>query len=1150
MDSNPNGLGQRDQGTRIERILGEVLRQPTPEARQRSLAEACGDDAKLRAEVESLLAAHTEAGDFLEHTLVTEEVESIAEGPGTVIGHYKLLEQIGEGGFGVVYMAEQIEPVQRKVALKIVKAGMDTREVIARFEAERQALALMDHPNIARVLDAGATDTGRPYFVMELVQGIAITRFCDEMRLSTADRLGLFIKVCQAVQHAHQKGIIHRDLKPSNVLVTLHDGAPVPKVIDFGVAKALGQKLTDKTLFTGFLRMVGTPAYMSPEQADLGGLDIDTRSDIYSLGVLLYELLTGVTPFDAEMLRQAALDEVRRMIRETEPPRPSTRLRALGDKLTEVARRRQMEAPRLIHFVRGDLDWIVMKCLEKDRRRRYDTANMVAMDLQRHLDNEPIVARPPSAGYRLQKLVRRNKLVFATGGAVAVALIVGLGVATVALFREQAARERAMAAEQEQSRLLEETEEARRHGERLLYAADMKSAFQAIESCELGEAHRRLTNQSSTVGQRDLRGWEWRYLWQLCQGQELVVLGKHEGTAEALAFSPAGQLLASGGSGGLVKIWDVSSNHAVTCLTNEGDILALAFSPDGNRLAVGTSSGIRLWITRTWRESEAIVITNGVRVESLCFTPNGARLVAANTCDIGVWQAQERPEELDPLQRPIEYSPGQHAFALVSNGGRVVHANRPTRVGSANVILQDFETGSSRPIWASKHHNVRTLAVSPNDQWLALALNVGPVEVLDLHEPEEGLGTNPAASCVLDTTGVFALAFSPDGKLLAVGGRNGRLELWETATWRKLQTGLGNLLSITDIAFSPDTNLPLLATSSADGTVRLWSAARWEKADVLAWPGDNLTEFLDPNWRTAMYVDRERGTYALWDLATGSIIAEHVVPYPAREVGWANIGPGGKLMACSLKDRSLRLWEVGANAGQGEERWRIPTQAAVSMLHFSPEGKLLFGLGGGGMWVWDVRAGREIGSAKNSWCYFIYRPQFTASQHQLAIPYGSKGKICLWDFAGSGEITLFEGCHPDCLDLAISPDGRTIATVNRGGTLKLWDVTTRKEINEIVGRGLGLFVVAFSPDSQRVISGSTDELKVWDIQTRREVGDLSAGADNPEVYSLLFQDPNTLLVAGANGIRRLHAPSFAEIEAAEKGRKIGDDGSKIGKGEE
>ncbi len=438
-----------------EALFEGALNCRTPAERAAYLDRACAGQPELRRQLEVLLAAHDRSGAFLESSATPIDPGlkldlTREEGPGTVIGRYKLLEKIGEGGVGVVYMAEQTEPLRRKVALKVIKLGMDTRQVVARFEVERQALALMDHPNIARVLDAGATDTGRPFFVMELVRGTKITDYCDQNSLSTKQRLDLFVQVCHAVQHAHQKGIIHRDLKPSNIMVTLHDGVPVPKVIDFGIAKATEQPLTDKTLFTAYQQFIGTPAYMSPEQAELSGLDIDTRSDIYSLGVLLYELLTGKPPFEQKELVAAGLDEMRRIIRETEPPRPSTKLAtALAAKPHSA-----LHTPHL-EEVRGDLDWIVMKCLEKDRRRRYETANNVALDIEHHLRHEPVSAAAPSRLYRARKFVRRHKVGLAMAAGMVLLLAGGV---VVSLWQAV----RATRAERAQALLRQEAEAGRK----------------------------------------------------------------------------------------------------------------------------------------------------------------------------------------------------------------------------------------------------------------------------------------------------------------------------------------------------------------------------------------------------------------------------------------------------------------------------------------------------------------------------------------------------------------------------------------------------------------------------------------------------------------------------------------------------------------
>ena len=434
-------------------IFNAARRMAAPEARRSYLDEACGDDTALKARIERLLQVYDHEPSFLETPVTpssTSTAPLVSEAPGTQIGPYKLVEQIGEGGFGVVFRAEQQKPLRRTVALKILKPGMDSRAVIARFEAERQALALMDHPNIARVFDGGETASGRPYFVMELVKGVPITGYCDEQQLTVRERLGLFVAVCRAVQHAHQKGIIHRDLKPSNVLVAAYDGEPVPKVIDFGVAKALGEGLSDLTLVTGFVGIVGTLEYMSPEQAEFNARDIDTRADIYSLGVLLYELLTGTTPLTRERVERESTSELLQAIREEEPPKPSARLSALKNSLRPISAQRKLEPAQLTLIVRGDPDWIVMKCLEKDRTRRYETANGLARDIERYLHEEPVEACPPSAGYRLRKFARRHGRVLAAGLAFVLLLVtavVTLTLALVAVNRERQEKQAALEAE-------------------------------------------------------------------------------------------------------------------------------------------------------------------------------------------------------------------------------------------------------------------------------------------------------------------------------------------------------------------------------------------------------------------------------------------------------------------------------------------------------------------------------------------------------------------------------------------------------------------------------------------------------------------------------------------------------------------------------
>ncbi len=985
-------------------IFNAVVKLP-PEERAAYLDRACGSQAELRLEVESLLRAHNAADNLLTDPLgrsrATADYEPITEGPGTVIGPYKLMEEIGQGGMGLVFVAEQQQPVRRKVALKIIKPGMDTRDVIARFEAERQALALMDHPNIAKVLDAGATDSGRPYFVMELVKGIPIIDYCDLQQLTAAERLNLFLSVCQAVQHAHGKGVIHRDLKPSNILVAPHDGVPVVKVIDFGVAKAIGQQLTDKTIYTRFTQMIGTPLYMSPEQAEFNALDVDIRSDIYSLGVLLYELLTGTTPFDRTRFATAAYDEIRRIIKEEEPPKPSTRLSTMGESLSKVSSQRKTEPAKLSALVKGDLDWIVMKALEKDRSRRYETASAFAADVRRFLAEEPIEARPPSTWYRFRKLARRNKVALSTAALVAAALLLGTGVSTWQAVRARRAETAALINErmaQAQKREVDfEKDKADKRGEELAtlneklrrsnYIADVNLARHAWDENNVALALELLDRHRPKPGETDQRGFEWHYLRRLPH-RDLATVKAHAGGATTVAWTPDGKRLFSLGTTqnssslpgpGEIKLWDVATLTSLTrnrvSQSREGEppgeplshrarqeprppgitqghlglkgatdtVFQGDLSPDGKLLAAGChDKTVRVWDLETC-ELVATLEGHTDTVSQVVFSPDCKHL-ASRTLNwasaTGSFEIKIWDLETHKAIVSSDEQRGVGSLALAfSPDGKQLAAG----VGANALKIWDSASGRELLVKHLQRSSVVSLAFSPDGERVAVAGMPREVQILDAH-------TADALTTYSGDIGIRGrLTFSPMGDRLASAGSGG-IELWDTESGQLIRTFKGHVGRVTDIAFSPDGTF--LASAGLDGCVKVWDAKSDPESIPLSGPLARLFVVLSPGGRTALTCLGE-STIQLWNTTTGKPLFEPL-KLEHNQVSFDFTADGNRL-ALTDQGKNVTIWDVATGKIVHTFKHDGPPHGRAAL---SPDGKW-FACSGpeGGLQVWDVQKG-------------------------------------------------------------------------------------------------------------------------------------------------------------------------------------------------
>jgi WD40 repeat protein/serine/threonine protein kinase len=1128
-----------------------VASQLAPTARPAYLERVCSRAPEIRAKVESLLRAHDNLGGFLperRNSVPNERVRSIDIAEGTCIDRYKLLEKIGEGGCGLVYMAEQEEPVRRRVALKVIKLGMDTKSVIARFEAERQALALMDHPNIAKVLDAGATDAGRPYFVMELVPGIKITDYCDQQNLSRPDRLNLFIKVCRAIQHAHQKGIIHRDIKPSNILITLHDGVAVPKVIDFGIAKATSdQRLTDKTVFTALEQFIGTPAYMSPEQAEMSGLDPDTRSDIYSLGVLLYELLTGNPPFNNHELLTAGLDEMRRIIREEEPVRPSAKINEglLADPRSKLS---TLHSP-----FSTDLDWIVLKCLEKDRSRRYETASELIKDIERHLRNEPITARPPSTAYKFQKFIRRNSAMAAAGTAVAGVLVLGTVISTWQAIR-------ATRAQQKEIKQRGLTGEALALAGKRLYAAEMAQAFEGLKSDNLGQSRELLGRHRPQIKsgvrasepETDLRDWEWRHLWHRTRGDELFTLAGHSNSVDGAIFLNDRRTIVSAASDGKLRFWDIHRRtNILTVPLRSAGPHRLTLSPDGQSLAVG---GAPWQLFDTAHRQREFTGTNSDPVGGLVFSPDSQQLALASVTEVRVLDVASR-QTLRIIDRSADqrYRSAYMGLAFSPDGNALAYCHK-----DESIRLTNFITGSElvmRPTYVGLSVVSLVFTLDGN---LLISGTQGGLEVWDA---ATGM---PVSHPPGHQEEVTSLAVSPEGHLLASASADQTVRLWNTDSWKELRTLRGHQMMVYSVAFSSDGQQ--LVSAGRDERLRVWDLRQFPSREEkfvspedapLSWPmahGDRIALVhgnlpyapAGPDLSSSKPVREAlqllgKGAISFLNCVTLEESARESTPPSFSSARVMAFGPDARSVVVGWPDGRIEFWTT-----QPFRQVRTITESTNAPVHLSVAAsgqRLSVHRSDDTVEIWNLLTGAlELslpplgGLDDGPNCEFRARDRILARFSN-----GSRSSppvIELW-LLPEGRRRVFPHPKGGLITEAVSNDGRLLATSGSDGALRLWDVEREQQIETIPGQLKTYYSLLFAPDDSRLVGGGFDgTVTMWDMITRQQVAHWKA--HDRECAWLRFVGKDQHLISLGNldnsdrhqgEIRLWRAPSLLEIDA-------------------
>lgn len=1092
---------------------------------------ACFNQPDLRRRVDELLASHAEQDDFMQESALDSDAtlldsSVISEGPGTTIGRYKLLQKVGEGGMGVVYMAEQTEPIVRKTALKIIKLGMDTKQVVARFDAERQALAMMDHPNIAKVLDAGATDTGRPYFVMELVRGVPITEYCDKAKLSTRQRLELFIPLCQAIQSAHQKGIIHRDIKPSNVMVTLHDGNPMPKVIDFGIAKATNQKLTEKTLFTNYSQMIGTPAYMSPEQAEMSGSDVDTRTDVYSLGVLLYELLTGTTPFPSKELLSLGYGEMQKLIAEKEPPKPSTRMSTMQyEDQTAMATNRSMEVSALSTLFQGDLDWIVMKALEKDRAHRYESVSGLVADVKRHLNDEPVSAAAPTFRYQLQKFYRRNKAYMLAVGVVGGLLILTATVTTLLAIHASNLRDvatRAQAdAELERNHAIQEQEKAQAladEREKSLYFERIARAQSELVANHPADALDLLKECPMA-----LRNWEWHHLYRRCVSSPpdplvfpspVISISCNTSGSRIAALCEDGKIRIRGivTEGGPELVAPNWSPDQISPIFGWWPVQWIALHPSGNQLAVIKGGNEVSLIDSNSGDEIRSFSGHSDRINSIAISPSGAQL-ATSSLDktVRLWNCNDGAQQFE-----IFHGNWTTGLVFTPDGKRLITGSFSL---NRTVRIWDTATGLELNTFEDDHESILNIAVNLDGTKIATGGANHTVFVRDLEggEPIRMQG---------NYKGVMRVAFNSDSSRLISGGEDRTIRLWETSTGREILNLHQTPRDVMNLTFLPDGSK--IVGGSHGNVLTLLDGSQWTKQEETT--HITLSGHQNPVLPIAYHPSRpliasgsRDGSLRLWDLEANEQDSFPIGGY----IFDVSFNPQGThILSTGFTDDNMTRVDIRNVLSPTKRRAITTVDRAIRGARFSPDGQYVVWGGVSNVQVWDWGSGTLVGSLNDS-SRQLWKLAFSPNGRHLVTAH-TDGMVRLWDGSrltkpqesrlvyanGStflrpsfshdsrflavgdfeGKVTLLsvvdgttkfsiESAHGEFITCtAFSSDGRFLATGAADRTVRLWDAATGGAVKTFLGHNDLINCLAFSADNSQLASSSDDKtVKIWDL---------------------------------------------------------------------